>query len=471
MARRRACESVLVRFFPVAIRGLIERFPLLLDSGMPRLQNVNLTGGNKLVMAPPANRAAGSRAVSSLLDQAMATASNGLIILAVARVSSVDAFGTATVLFAFAAAATTVARGAMGTPIMLAAGRGHGELRREAGFATTTAMLCGFAVSGAAAVSSILLGVPKMGAAFALAIPLVVGLDVLRCTLISISRPHVAMWWDALWAAGSVLVFAITILRPHALNDVAMVTLWAVISAFSLLGMASNLRLRPRFRGIGSWLRETYGSRIRYGLEAGMHQVKVIIITSIATAMVGAFAAASIRGAWTLLSPLSVLFSALPLLVIPEAVRSDASLTVLWRRLCWIGLAGSLLVITIGPSLALLPDRLGEFVLGESWNYARAVLPIVSIEFAAVFWISTAMIFLRFQAKSGPLLAATTAFTVISIVLCISVAFLTHTSVGVAWSQAASAVLTAIVINIYARPARPRGHWRRLARVFRGTSM
>ena len=142
-----------------------------------------------------------------MLDQAMSSASNGLIVLAVARVASVDAFGAATLLFAFAAAAMGIGRGALGTPIMLAAGRGHAELRREAGFATTTALVFGLTVSCAAAVSSVLLCVPGMGVAFAVAIPLVVVVDVYRYALISASKPHLALTWDAVWAIGSALLF------------------------------------------------------------------------------------------------------------------------------------------------------------------------------------------------------------------------------------------------------------------------
>ena len=429
---------------------------LPLNLGLTISSVVNLRGGNRRAVTPPANGAARSRVVYSLLDQVMSSASNALVVFAVARVASVDAFGAAVLLFALATAAISICRGAVGTPIMLAAGRGHDDLRREAGFATTTALSLGLAVSGAAAVTSFLLGTPRMGAAFALAIPIVVVVDVFRYTIIAASRPGIAMMWDTIWAAGSALLFAITQFKPDAISDVTLVSLWAMFAIISAMGMGWNFRLRPGFRGIDNWWRATYGSRIRYGLESGLGQIKIIVITAISTAVIGAFAAASLRGAATLLSPLAVLLSALPLVIIPEAVRSGTSPTVVWRRLCLIGLVGSLSVITIGPALTLFPDRVGEFVLGESWSYARAVLPIISIEYAAAVWISIAMVFLRFQAKSRQLLTSTMAYTVISIILCTTMAFLTETAVGVAWALAASAAATATAITIYARPARER---------------
>ena len=89
--------------------------------------------------------------------------------------------------------------------------------------------------------------------------------------------------------------------------------------------------------------------------------------------------AASLRGASTILSPLAVLLSALPLVIIPESVRSGTSARAVWRKLCRIGFVGSFAVITVGPALVLLPARVGELILGDSWDYVRVVLPIVSI--------------------------------------------------------------------------------------------
>ena len=407
-------------------------------------------------MTAPATRAARSKAASSLLDQAMSSASNGLIVLAVARVSSVDSFGAATLLFAFAAAAMGVGRGAIGTPIMLAADRGGAELRREAGFAATTALAFGLIVSSAAAVTSVLLNVPRMGVAFSIAIPLVVVVDVFRYTLISASKPNIALIWDALWAIGSALLLLITLFSSHAINDAGMVLFWAILAGITAVGMGLSYRLYPRFRGLGSWWWTTHGPRIRYGLEAGLQQINVIVVTSIATAMLGASAAAALRGASVIMSPLAILLNAVPLMIIPESVRSGASARAVWRKLCRIGFVGSLLVITLGPALMLLPLAVGQLILGDSWLYVRAVLPIVSIECAALVWCSMAMGYLRFQGRSGNLLAATFAYCVAATAMCAVMAFLTGKVVGVAAGSALVAVAMATVMTFYVHPARER---------------
>ena len=405
-------------------------------------------------MTAPATRAARSKAASSLFDQAMSSASNGLIVLAVARVSSVDAFGAATLLFAFAASAMGFGRGAFGTPIMLAADRGDAELRREAGFAATTGLAFGLIVSCAAAFTSVLLNVPSMGAAFSIAIPLVVVVDVFRYTLISASKPNMALMWDALWAIGSALLLLITLFSSRAINDTGMVLFWAILAGITAFGMGLSYRVYPRFRGIGSWWRTTYGPRIRYGVEASLHQINVIVVTSIATAVLGASAAASLRGASVIMSPFAVLLSAVPLMIIPESVRGGASARAVWRKLCWIGFMGSSLVIAFGPALMLLPLGAGQLILGDSWLYVRAVLPIVSIECAALVWSAMALGYLRFQGKSGHLLAATFAYCVASTATCAVMAFLTGKVVGVAVGSALVAVAMATVMTFYVHPAR-----------------
>lgn len=403
-------------------------------------------------MVPPLGQSAKSKAISSLFDQIMSSASNGLIVLAIARVAPVERFGAATLLFAIATAAVGICRGALGTPLMLAAGRGIDDLRREAGFATVTALVLGMLTSLTTLIAAQLLGIPELGNVFALAAPILLTVDVFRYTLISASRPQVAMMWDTAWAVGSALTFASTFFGIHALSDVQMIALWGAFAAASATGMAASLRLKPLLRGVGGWLRETYGPRSRYGLEATLIQLNPVIIASIATAVVGASATASLRGAGTLFSPLAVLLGATPLIIIPEAVRNGTPPAVVWRRLRLIGVSASLFVLSIGPILTFLPESVGESILGESWIYVRAVLPIVALTHAVMVWNAMAMNFLRFQNRSSLLLYTSATYSVILILLCTAMAFLTKSASGIAIGQAVSAIIMATVTTHYARP-------------------
>jgi hypothetical protein len=234
---------------------------------------------------------------------------------------------------------------------------------------------------------------------------------------------------------------------------------WAILAGISALGLALSYRLHPQFCGISSWWRATYGSRIRYSIRGCLGSINGLIILSVATALIGASAAASLRGASILFSPLAMLLTALPLAVIPESVRGGASAREVWRKLCRIGFASSLLVIAVGSALVLLPERFGQLILGDSWDFARVVLPIIAFEYFAMVWASMAEIYLYIQGKSGQLLAEMVAYSVTSIVLCTTGSFLTGTATGVAVGLAISAVATATVIifyvRFYVRRARP----------------
>lgn len=408
-------------------------------------------------MTESADGSARSRAVFSLLVQILSSANNGLIVLAVARVASVETFGAATLLFAFAAAAMSVTRGTFGTPIMLASGTGGKQLRDEAGFALAAGLFFGLCVAGTVWITAAMFDVLLLGAAFATAIPLVVLSVVLRDTLISAGSPRTAAIWDLLGATGSAALYAATFVRPGTISEVSMVLLWSVLILLSVAGMAFSGRLRPRICGIGAWWSVSAWSRVRYGIEAGLGQIKIIVITSIATVVIGASAAASLRGAATLLSPLAVMLGALPLIVIPEAVRNATTLEALWRRLNRMALGGVLLVIIAGSSLLLLPDDAGKLLLGESWSYARSVLLVTSLEYAALVWNAVGMVFLRYQAKSAQLLTATLIYTSAAVALSTVMAFMTKTALGVAWGGAISAMAIAVGVFTYARPTRVRG--------------
>jgi len=389
------------------------------------------------------------RAISTTLDYVMSSISNGLIVLAVARVASVDTFGAAALLVTISAAALGVGRGAVGTPIMLAAGSGPAELRREAGFASTAMLVFGLAFSCVAVVASCLLGTPGLGAAFALAIPLAVVADVFRYALISASKPHLALTWDALWALGSGTLFVITLFWRHTLTAVTILFCWALLAGISALGLAMSYRQTPYFRGIASWWRTMYRSRLRYGIEGSLGQVNDLIVTSIATALIGTSAAAAIRGAALILTPFALLLGALPLVLIPEAVRGGASATELWSKLCRIGFVSSLSIVAIGSALWFLPARVGQLILGDSWDFARDVLPIISINYFAVTWGIVAMTHLRFQGKSGQLLAGTVAYCLTSSVLCTAMALMTRTAMGIAVGLTVSAVAVAIGLVLH----------------------
>ena len=91
---------------------------------------------------------------------------------------------------------------------------------------------------------------------------------------------------------------------------------------------------------------------------------------------------AAVRGAGTLLGPLAALFTAIQVVLLPEMVR-----IIRGRRVQLASAQAalmSLLVLGWGGCLFLLPDAVGEHILGDTWSASRSVLIWATLEL--VLW-------------------------------------------------------------------------------------
>ncbi|TSE00408.1 hypothetical protein FOS14_08300 [Skermania sp. ID1734] len=382
----------------------------------------------------------------------MSSASNGLIVLAVARVATVNEFGAASLLFAISAAAMGCARGSLGTPLMLMAGDTDDEIRSAASRALSSALLFGLIVSGGAVATGILLGEATIGYAFAVAIPFILATDALRYSVITAARPHLALTWDTVWTVGSFVMLLVTWQSKHLFGPATAVLVWALLAAVCAIGLAFAFHTKPRVNGLFAWWKEEYLHRLRYGIEAGLEQVNVIIVVSIATAAIGMSAAAALRGSSTVLAPFAILMSALPLVIVPESVRAGLSPEQVWRKLCNIGVLASVTLLVFGLALWLAPPSIGSLVLGDSWDAARNVMPIIAIEYVGAAWLLVVASFLKSQGKSSELLGARLAYCITSITLCSAIAFLSREAVGVAVGLAISSLSMSIAVIYRIRP-------------------
>src|SRR5437764_10887047 len=88
------------------------------------------------------------RAISGAADQVFSSLSNGLIIYAVAVITPPEKFGQIVLLLTLLVAAVGLLRGALGTPLLLMAGLGKSDIRREGAFAVASALLVSPIVGG-----------------------------------------------------------------------------------------------------------------------------------------------------------------------------------------------------------------------------------------------------------------------------------------------------------------------------------
>ena len=386
------------------------------------------------------------RVVASAGDQVLSSVSNAVILFAMAGPSSVEAFGAAVLVFSIVTAAIGLVRGALGTPLLLMSGDTRPDILREASRGFAAAMVAGIAVGLVALVTSVALDEPQVGIAYAVAVPIVLAQDVLRFVAMALGEPESAFVSDAVWAFGAGAVLVVTWAAPHLLSIPEMIWAWSSAGALALLVLGYRIRVTPTVRGLRSWWTEFWQHRVRFAFESGIDQIGAIVIVSISTLFIGTVAAASLRGAVTILGPFAVLISSLPLIVIPEAVRAGHSPRQVWSTLSHAAWITSGFAATIGFLTPFVPPAWGRFLLGDSWPEATAVLPFLGLEYAAICWIAGVYNFHRSRGSSVELLRYRVMQSVLGIVVCTSAAAITRTAVGVAIGLALSASIMALCL-------------------------
>ncbi|MCJ0904093.1 hypothetical protein [Rhodococcus sp. ARC_M6] len=381
------------------------------------------------------------RVVYSAGDQVLSSVSNAVILFAMAGPSSVTAFGLAVLVFSIITAALGFVRGAAGTPLLLMSANSHQSIREESKFAAGAAAILGVGVGAIALAVSLALDEPAVGIAYAVAAPIVLCQDALRFSAMSRGEPKHAFCSDGLWAVIAFGVLVLSWVRPDALTIPQMIWIWSGAGFLALIYLAIALKTRPQFRGVVAWARLYWRHRVRFGVEAGIDQLGAIIVVSVSTVYIGTEAAASLRGAVTVLGPFAVLISSLPLIVIPESIRAGHSAKQVWRTLALAAWITSASAMTIGFLAPFAPDVLGRMLLGDSWEVALHVLPFLGLEYAAICWISAVYNYYRAQGASSKLLKYRIIQTCTSVVICTVAAAVSKTAVGVAIGLALSATL------------------------------
>ncbi|WP_157084122.1 hypothetical protein [Millisia brevis] len=383
--------------------------------------------------------------IASTGDQVLSSVSNAVILLAMAAASSAEAFGAAVLVMSIIIAALSCVRGFLGSPLLLMSGRPREEIAEESDYALWMALLIGLVVGAVAFVISWILAEPLVGLAYAFAVPMLLTQDILRFTAIADGRPEEAFVSDLIWAVASLGVYGAVIINRNLLTIPDMVGIWGVAAGVALLYLVVRLRARIRVRGMLDWVRATLSHRIRYGIEHGFDQVGAIAVVTVATAFIGTVAAAALRGAGVLLGPLAVVITALPLVFIPEARRAGHDERQMWSSLRYAAWISSCLAITVGFLGPLLPEQIGRLLLGESWQHAIVVLPMLGVEYAAICWLAAALNFYLARNDSVTLLRLRVSQTALVIIGCTAAAALTHSVIAVAFGLAGSSALVALV--------------------------
>ena len=381
-----------------------------------------------------------------VVDQGLSSASNVIMVLAVARTSGVAEFGQLALLLLLVSTALTAVRGSFGTPVLLTGGRSESGYDREAAGALTAAVLVGLMAAVLVLACGAAMGVLLEAAVIALALPLVLAQDMGRYSALARGDQRGAVLWDGVWTVGSVALLVTTWVAPALLSAPSVLAVWAALALVSGVGLLLRGRVFPLLHGLRAWWNNHVG-RLRYGIEAIIGAVTALVVVAGAAAVAGPDASAALRGAGTLLGPLSVVMAAVPLAVVPDTSRSARSAESTWgalRRIGWLLFA---LALTVGLIAPVLPDWLGAAMLGDTWAVASPLLPITALEYAGLAWVSVTYTLMRALGRSSALLRARCLHSALSLTLALTAAVLWQSAIAVAWGLAVTAYLTALAVR------------------------
>lgn len=365
--------------------------------------------------------------------------------LAVARVSTVLNFGLFSIGLTVLTVSLTLSRGLLGSRIVLASPN-EGQVRTESRQAAGAALILGLVIACLMALLGALTAASNAVLALALVAPFLLVQDVGRFFCLASGRPLHAVRADGMWTVGSLVIFLATLITPRSIDSFGVVALWGVLGVFAMFLVLWPTRLAPTIRGIRGWAMHNLGDRLRYGTEALVASATSLAIVGVASLMVGPSAVGALRGANALLGPLAVLGSSIPIAVVPELRRRNAldaeSIWPLFRKLVLPMSAAALLIGAVG---SILPNGVGEVLLGPTWLVAQPVLPFTAFEYAAVAWVAAAFGCLRVQGRSVALLQVRLLLATLSIGFVITLASVVNTAAGIAAGLACAAVVTALV--------------------------
>lgn len=318
------------------------------------------------------------RASWNLVDQVISSGTNAVLSFLIARSVSSEDFGGFAVAFTVFSLIIGVSRAVSTSPLSVrfttaapedfnrAAASGVGTAFSLGILTGLGCLAAGAMVGGAAGEALIALG---------LVLPGLLSQDAWRLVFFAEGRPRAAAVNDAVWAVTQLA--AVSALVLGGLDTIGLlVAAWGLAAAAAaVLGLRQS-GVVPRPGAAVSWLR-AHRTLTAYLLAEfvtlqGGQQAAMLIISSVGSLE----AIGALRGAQVILGPTTILAVGMYSFALPEFSRRRATLAVRdWVR---GALALSLFVTLAGAAWGLLflvlPDAVGESLLGDSWAGTESVL-------------------------------------------------------------------------------------------------
>ncbi|UNZ15909.1 hypothetical protein [Streptomyces sp. 891-h] len=325
-----------------------------------------------------ARRAVVGRLSWGLADQAASSMTNFAVGIYVARSLGVTAFGVFGLAWVTYGVVLNVSRGLATDPLVVRfSGVSDTSWRGAVARSTGTSLGVGGVIGAASVAVGLGLG-GRVGPAFAALGVMLPGLllqDAWRFSFFAAGTGRKAFVNDVVW--GAALVPAM-IVAARVGTVAAFVLAWGASATVAAGYGYVQSAILPRLTEARGWLREQRDLGYRYLVEnvslSGASQLRAYGLGAI----VGVGAVGAVRGAELLLGPFLAVLMGLSLVTVPEAARVLRRAPHRLGTFCLLlGGGQAAAALLWGGALLLMPDRLGELVLGGVWHSAaQLIVPI-----------------------------------------------------------------------------------------------
>jgi hypothetical protein len=383
--------------------------------------------------------AASNRSIALLttVDQMLSSASNALLLFVLAQIATVAEFGVIALLIAIFTTWIGFNRGSVGTPILLVSNLRKREILIESGYAMSWTAVNSLGAVALACVIGAVSGQHSLALAFAIALPAVLVQDVLRYPPIACGKPMIAVLSDSFWALFMLTLFIANLAGATISLEVAIL-LWGLTGLVSASVLAVASSVKPNFHRLWAWWRTYSQTRIRFGgtyaTVALSSTATILVVTTIA----GVEVAGGLRGASTLLGPISMLIMAVPMVFVPHVRRASTAPRAQWRLLAQTSIATSVLTVVCTVLLLLIPVELGTLVLGKIWAPAISVVPYIGIDSVAICWMVSIYSWLQTQGMGRTLFRLRLLHVGLQLSCCTIAAIIFSSAIAIAVSLASS---------------------------------
>ncbi|WP_380166000.1 hypothetical protein [Jannaschia sp. R86511] len=380
-----------------------------------------------------------------MADQAVSSLANAALSIVVARTVSPTEYGAFALAFSVYTLAVAVSQAVSGQVVMIRYSAATGaERTRVAAAAAGTSVVLGLVSAVLVAAVALPLGLPlnQVLLATGVLLPALMLQDTWRTVFVSRGEPKQAFANDLLWTVLQAVLISVLLLLSVG-QAYWYVLAWGASAAVAAAWGVRQARAVPALGATRAFVVDHRDVAVPSVANAvailGATQVAFVAMAAVASVeTVGA-----IRAAQTLLGPLNIVGFALSSFAVPEIVRHDLS-----RRghtVVALVLSGVLVVVDLawGAVLLLLPDPVGEQLLGETWGAAREALPGLVAFTACIGATVGATAVMRALARASYAFWVSAMLGPLVIVLSVLGAW-RYAETGAAWGLATAAALSIV---------------------------